>query len=145
MKIKDIMTRNVEIVHPDDTLQHAAQKMRERDIGFLPVYEGDQLVGVVSDRDLVLRGLAEGMSAKDTLGRDMVTSPVFSCYEDDDVKEAAKIMEKNQIRRMVVRDRNDKKVIGIVSLGDLATNTDKKMSGDVLQSVSEPMNGDVLK
>jgi CBS domain-containing protein len=138
MKIKEIMTKDVEVIHPDETLQVAAQKMGNRDIGFLPVCDGDRLVGVISDRDLVLRGVAQGMNSTVMLGRELMTSPVIYCFEDQDVKEAAKLMEVNQIRRLVVLSRPDKRLVGVVSLGDLALNSKTETSAEVLQKVSEP-------
>jgi CBS domain-containing protein len=138
MKLKDIMTRDVEVIHPDDTLQTAARKMRDRDIGFLPVYDGNELIGVLSDRDLIIRAIAEGMDPKVILGRDLVTSPAIYCFEDQSIGEVARLMHDNQIRRLVVLERGNKKLVGVVSLGDLAINVDDKMSSEVLQSVSVP-------
>jgi CBS domain-containing protein len=137
MKLKDIMTREVEVIHPDDPLQIAAQKMRDRDIGFLPVCDGDRLIGVVSDRDIIVRVIAEGGDSKAMMGRNLVTAPVIYCFEDQDVDEAAQIMQENQIRRLVILNR-DKRLVGVVSLGDLAMNRSADQSGEVLQSVSEP-------
>jgi CBS domain-containing protein len=137
MKLKEIMTQEVEVIHPDDSLQSAAQKMRERDIGFLPVCEGDRLIGVVSDRDIIVRVIAEGKDPKAMMGRDLVTAPVIYCFEDQDVEEAARVMQENQIRRLVILNR-DKRLVGVVSLGDLAMNRPAVQSGEVLQSVSEP-------
>jgi len=139
MKLREIMTSNVEVIHPDDTLQTAAEKMRDRDIGCLPVCDGDRLIGVLTDRDLITRALAEGMESKAMLGRDLVTSPAIYCFEDQSVDEAAKLMHDNQIRRLVVLSR-DKQMVGVVSLGDLAMSADDKLSGEVLQSVSEPLS-----
>jgi CBS domain-containing protein len=139
MKVKDIMTKEVEVIHPDDTLQVAAQKMANRDIGFLPVCDGDRLAGVITDRDLVLRGIAQGIDSKAMLGRELMTSPVIYCFEDQDVKEAAKLMEEDQIRRLVVLSRSDKRLAGVVSLGDLALNSQSDTSAEVLQKVSEPI------
>lgn len=138
MKIKEIMTRQVEVIHPTDTLQTAAQKMKLYDIGFLPVYDGDELIGVVSDRDIILRALAEGLDPKVTVGREIVTSPVIFCYDDQSVDDAAHLMNDNQIRRLVVLSRDNKRMVGVISLGDLALNVNDKVSGDVLQSISEP-------
>ena len=140
MKLSEIMTREVEIIQPDDTLQAAAQKMRDRDIGFLPVCDGESLMGVLSDRDLTIRALADGMDINVMLGRDLMTTPAIYCFDDQDVKEAAKIMEENQIRRLVVLSRDDKRLVGVVSLGDLARNGITDLSGQVLQRVSEPEN-----
>lgn len=138
MKLNEIMTKEVETVHPENTLQEAARKMRVRDVGFLPVVEGDQFVGVLTDRDIVLRTTAEGMSPNTAIGRELMTSPVIYCYEDQDVEEAARLMEEHQVRRVVVLSREDNRLAGVVSLGDLAKNGEKGTSADVLQSVSEP-------
>ena len=139
MKLKEIMTSEVEVIHPNDTLQTAARKMHDRDIGFLPVCDGDLLIGVLTDRDLITRALAEGTETKAMLGRDLVTSPAIYCFDDQNVDEAAKLMHDNQIRRLVILNR-DKRMVGVISLGDLAMNIDDKKSGDVLQSVSEPLS-----
>jgi len=138
MKVKEIMTRDVEVIHPDDTLQTAARKMRDRGIGFLPAFDGDELIGVLSDRDIILRALANGADPKTIVGRDLLTSPAIYGFEDQDVSEAARLMHDNQIRRLVILSRGDGHMVGVVSLGDLAVNVDDKLSGEVLQSVSEP-------
>jgi len=139
MKLSEIMTSDVEILHPDDSLQTAARKMRDRDIGFLPVYDGDQLIGVLTDRDIVMRGLASGMQPDTMIGRNLLTAPVVYCYDDQSVDEATDLMRQNQIRRLVILQRGNDRVVGVVSLGDLTMNADKKTSGEVLQSVSEPV------
>jgi len=139
MKVKDIMTREVQVIHPDDSLQAAAQKMSSHDIGFLPVLEADQLVGVITDRDIVLRGVAQGLKSNAMLGRELMTSPVVHCFEDQDVKDVARLMEESQIRRLVVLSRSDKRPVGVVSLGDLALNSKPDTSAEVLQKVSEPI------
>jgi len=138
MKLKEIMTNDVEVIHPTDTLQTAAQKMRDRDIGFLPVCDGERLIGVLSDRDIIVRALAEGMDSKTMVGQDLITSPAIYCFDDQNVDEAAKLMHDNQIRRLVVLNPDDKRMVGVVSLGDLAVSVDDKLSGEVLQSISEP-------
>jgi CBS domain-containing protein len=145
MKLSEIMTREVEIIQPDDTLRLAAQKMRDRDIGFLPVCDGENLMGVLSDRDIAIRALADGMDLNVMLGRDLMTSPAIYCFDDQDVTEAAKIMEENQIRRLVVLSREDKSLVGVVSLGDLARKGITDISGRVLQRVSEPENEQLSK
>ena len=138
MKLREIMTRDVVVLQPDDSLQSGAKKTRERNIGFLPVCDGEELIGVISDRDITIRALADGMDVNIMLGRDMMTSPAIYCFDDQDVSEVAKIMEENQIRRLVVLNRDDKKLVGVVSLGDLARNESANRSGKVLQKVSEP-------
>ena len=138
MKLHEIMTRDLVVMQPDDSLQSAAKKMRERNIGFLPVCDGEDLLGVISDRDITIRALADGMDVSIMLGRDLMTSPAIYCFDDQDVAEAAKLMEDNQIRRLVVLSREDKRLVGVVSLGDLARNESADRSGRVLQKVSEP-------
>jgi len=138
MKIKDVMTRSVETVRPDQTLQEAAAKMKSLDVGPMPVTEGDRLVGMLTDRDIVVRAVAEGRDARTTNVRAAMTSDVVCCKEDDDVKDAAAKMKDRQIRRLVVVD-GQQRVAGIVSLGDIAVDTsDEKMSGRVLEEVSKP-------
>jgi CBS domain-containing protein len=132
------MTKEIEVVHPDDSLKEATQKMRVRDIGFLPVCDGDRLVGVVTDRDIILRSTADGTNPNASVGRDLMTSPVVYCFDDQDVEEAAKLMEEHQIRRVVVLSRDDKRLVGVVSLGDIATKGTKETSAEVLEKVSEP-------
>jgi CBS domain-containing protein len=140
MKLSEIMTREVEIIQPDDTLRLAAQKMRDRDIGFLPVCDGDSLMGVLSDRDITIRAFADGMDINVMLGRDLMTTPAIYCFDDQDVKDAAKLMGENQIRRLVILGRESERVVGIISLGDLARKGITDISGQVLQRVSEPEN-----
>jgi CBS domain-containing protein len=112
--------------------------MRERNIGFLPVCDGGDLLGVISDRDITIRALADGMDVSIMLGRDLMTSPAIYCYDDQDVDEAAQLMAENQIRRLVVVSRENKTLVGVISLGDLARNESADRSGQVLQKVSEP-------
>ncbi len=145
MKLHEIMTPQVEIVQPDDTLQFAAKKMRDRNIGFLPVCDGEKLMGVLSDRDLTIRALADGMDAGVMLARDLMTTPPIYCFEDQDVSEAGRIMAENQIRRLVVLSRADKRLVGVVSLGDLARHETTNVSGKVLQKVSEPDTSESTK
>jgi len=141
MKLEDIMTREVIIVHPEDTIQTAAEKMRDHDIGFLPVCDGERLVGVLSDRDMAVRGIAAGKDPGSTVSQDLVTNPVICCYSDQEVGEAAKMMHDHQVRRLVVLDRN-KRMVGVISLGDIATNSAEQISGEALQGISKPENSD---
>ena len=140
MKVSEIMTQDVEIIQPDDTLRLAAQKMRDRDIGFLPVCDGESLMGVLSDRDIAIRALADGMDINVMLGRDLMTTPALYCFDDQDVTEAAKVMGDNQIRRLVILGRENERVVGVISLGDLVRRGITDLSGQVLQKVSEPEN-----
>lgn len=140
MLIKDIMTRGVETVSPQTTLQEAAARMKTLDVGPLPVCDGDRIEGMVTDRDIVVRGIAEGRDPRTTKVSDVMTRDVVTCKESDDVKIAARTMKDKQIRRLLVVDEKQK-VSGIVSLGDVAVEGDDKMSGDVLEKVSTPSSG----
>jgi CBS domain-containing protein len=132
------MTPGVEVIHPDATLDDAAQKMRAVDVGVIPVCDGDRLVGMLTDRDIVVRVIAEQRDPKRTTVREAMTPQVTFCFEDDGVEEAAMVMVEKQIRRLVVLNR-EKRLVGIVSLGDLAVRTENmQLSGEVLEYVSEP-------
>jgi len=139
MKLKDIMTAGPECIRPEATLQEAARKMRDLDVGPLPVCgENDRLAGMITDRDITVRAIAEGKDPKTTPVREAMTKDVIYGFEDQDVREAARTMQERQVRRLVVLD-HDKRLVGIVSLGDLAVETgDRQRAGEVLQDVSEP-------
>jgi CBS domain-containing protein len=138
MQLKDIMTHGVEVIHPDATLQEAAQQLRRLDVGPLPVCDGERLLGMLTDRDITVRATAEGQDPKTTKVRDVMTCEVIYAFEDQGLTEAARLMEEHQIRRLVVLNR-DKRLVGIVSLGDLAVHTDnQRLAGEVVERVSEP-------
>jgi CBS domain-containing protein len=138
MKLKEIMSRDVEVIHPNSMLQEAAGKMKTLDVGSLPVCDNRKLVGILTDRDIAVRAVAAGRDPKRTTVSDTMTPELVYCFEDQDVKEAAKMMERYQIRRLPILDRSQQ-LVGIVSLGDLAVETDnERMSGEVLEEVSEP-------
>ena len=137
MQVRDIMTRDVQGIHVDECLEAAGAVMALLDIGPLPVHDGEKLVGVLTDRDIVVRAVATGMDPIQTTVGQVMTPAVVSCYEDQDVKEAARLMEEHQVRRLMVLDR-DGQLVGIVSLGDLAVGTgDEQLAGEVLEVVSE--------
>jgi CBS domain-containing protein len=131
------MTGRPQCVSPDDTLQKAAQKMKDLDVGPLPVCDNDRLAGMLTDRDVVVRCVAEGKDPRATKVRDAMTEGINDCFEDDDVAVAARQMRDRQIRRLVVLNR-DKRLVGIVSLGDLASQTDGEEAGKTLETVSQP-------
>jgi len=138
MLLKEIMTHNVEVVSPGDTLEQAARKMEELNVGPMPVCEGNRVVGMLTDRDITVRAVAAGCDPKATLVADVMTQEIISCYEDQDVRDAARLMEEKQIRRLLVLSRANQ-LVGIVSLGDLATEAgDPGEPGEVLKKVSEP-------
>jgi CBS domain-containing protein len=136
VKIKEIMTPNVVVVGPEDSIQVAARKMQESDIGFLPVCDGRRLVGTLSDRDITIRAVAAGRDPTSTPVREFATPRTVWCYEDEDVDQAAERMKERQIRRLVVVSRPDKQLVGVVSLGDLAANGTRRASSEVLESTS---------
>jgi CBS domain-containing protein len=135
MRIADAMTDDVQMVNPDQTIIDAAKMMAECDIGSLPVAENDRLVGMITDRDIVVRALAQG-KAGDTRIRDVMSTEVKYCFDDEDLDEVAHNMGDLQIRRLPVVSR-DKRLVGIVSLGDIAI-TDEEPAGDALAGISEP-------
>jgi CBS domain-containing protein len=138
MLLKEIMTHNVEVISPGDTLEQAARKMQELNVGPMPVCEGNRVVGLLTDRDITVRATAAGCDPKATLVADVMTQEIISCYEDQDVRDAAELMKEKQIRRLLVMSRGND-LVGIVSLGDLATEaTDPGEPGEVLKGVSEP-------
>jgi CBS domain-containing protein len=140
MKIANIMSSDVQIVSPTDTIQAAAKKMKDADVGFLPVGENDKLVGMLTDRDIALRAVANGKNPKKTMVRDVMTEKVLYCVEDDEVEAAAENMAELQIRRLPIVDAN-KRLVGIVSIGDIAFRCDASTAGDTLEGVCKP-NGD---
>jgi CBS domain-containing protein len=139
MQVKEIMTSGVECVSPDTTLREAAQKMKELDVGPLPICgDDDRLAGIITDRDITVRAVAAGLDPSTAKARDIMTPDIIYCFEDQDISDAAHMMEQNQIRRLVVLNR-DKRLVGIVSLGDLAVDTgDEQLAGHTLEAVSEP-------
>lgn len=119
MLVKDCMTKNVVLGNPNITLREAAQKMRDGDFGILPIAENDRLVGMLSDRDIAVRAVAEGKDPKQNLVRDFMSKDVFYCFEDQTDTDVMSNLGQKQIRRLPVLNR-DKKLVGILSLGDLA-------------------------
>jgi CBS domain-containing protein len=138
MQLKDIMTPNPACTRPNATLWEAARRMRDLDVGPLPVCgEDHRLAGMITDRDITVRAVAEGKDPT-TPVREAMTQEVIYCFQDQDVQEAAWMMQERQVRRLLVLNR-DKQLVGIVSLGDLAVETgDRERAGAVLQDVSEP-------
>ena len=137
MQLKDVMTPTVERIHKDATVYEAAQKMKTLDVGMIPVYDGDQLVGMITDRDITLRVAAEARDATNVQASEVMTPEVIYCFEDQTIEEAARVMEKHQIRRLIVLNRA-KRLVGIVSLGDLATHRQgQKAAGAALRGISK--------
>lgn len=137
MQLRDITTDSVETLTPTTTLEDAAKMMRERDLGWMPVEDADKVVGIVTDRDIVIRAIASSLDPKTTTVREVMTKNVLSCNIGDDVDDACDLMEREQVRRLVVLD-DDGALAGVVTLADLAQRGDEDHSVEVLQRVSEP-------
>jgi CBS domain-containing protein len=137
MLVRDVMTRGVQVTQPHCTLREAAELMKVLDVGPLPVCDGDRLVGIVTDRDITVRAVAEGQDCWEGRVRDVMSTDIASCFEDDDVAVAARLMKDKQVRRLLVLNRA-KRLVGIVALGDLAINSaDSQTTGETLQAVSQ--------
>lgn len=135
MQVKEIMSRKVTRVPPTASIQTAAQKMRDFNIGCLPIEDNERVVGMVTDRDIACRAVADGRDLSKTPVREIMSSGITSVFEDQDVKEAAHTMEQKQIHRLPVLDRANK-VVGVLSLSDLALHAPRELSGEVVEAIS---------
>ena len=136
MKVSDVMTREVQTIQPDQTAQDAARFMLRSDAGSLPVTEGERLIGMITDRDIAVRGIAEGRGP-DTPVRELMSDGIVCAQLDDDVDSIAQKMSDAQVRRLPVVDE-EQKLCGIVSLGDLARESDSEAAHEALEGVSQP-------
>ena len=137
MQIQQILTSEIEKIRPDATLRQAAEKMRDLDCGSLPVCEGDRVKGIITDRDIVVRAVADGGNLDETAVRQVMTKDIVCCFVDQDISEAARIMSERRVRRLPVLNRRNK-VVGILSLGDLALEGSDTLATEALKAVSEP-------
>jgi CBS domain-containing protein len=137
MQIQEVMTADVSFVTPDTSILEIARKMRDGDIGATPVIENQRLAGMVTDRDIVIRVLAEGGDVRTKTARDAMSPGILYCYADDTVEAVLENMGDQQIRRLPVVDR-EKRLVGVVSLGDLALSGKRKAAGEALQEISQP-------
>ena len=136
MKVSDAMSHDVQMTSPKQSIQDAARIMAKIDAGVLPVAENDRLVGVLTDRDIAIRAVAEGKSPT-TKVRDVMTDEVLYCFDDQDLEEVARNMAEMKVRRLPVLNRA-KQLVGIISLGDLARNEDSETTGETISTISEP-------
>jgi len=134
-RVKDVMTHHVEVVRPDAPLKEAAAKMADLDVGAIPVCDGERLVGMLTDRDIAVRGVARGADPSSTPVRDVMTGSVRYVFDDEPVEQAMSTMRRSKIRRLPVLDAR-KRLAGIVALGDLAVAADRDDAGEVLEDVS---------
>ncbi|HYG55123.1 MAG TPA: CBS domain-containing protein [Burkholderiales bacterium] len=135
MRVSEVMTRDVRVANPSQTIRDVAQIMAEIDAGALPVGENDRLVGVITDRDIAIRAIAEGKGPDTPVSEVMSTDQVLYCYEDEDLDHVAENMADNQVRRLPVMNR-EKRLVGIVALGDVAKEK-KKAGGKAVAGVSK--------
>jgi CBS domain-containing protein len=140
MKIADVMTRDVQVILPDRNVRDAAKLMDDLNVGVLPVCDGERLVGMVTDRDITVRATAAGKDPDSTRVREIMTEVVRWCFEDEDIRDVVQTMGDVQIRRVPVVDRN-KRLVGIVALGDLATDR-AEGADEALRRISEPSEPD---
>ncbi|MBW8001872.1 MAG: CBS domain-containing protein [Planctomycetes bacterium] len=138
MKVKDLMTIGVEMVDSDASLVNAAAKMKSLDIGAMPVCIEDDIIGMITDRDITIRAIAEAMDPSNTTVNDIMTPEVFLCHENDDIAQAANIMETDSVRRLIVLNSYEEPV-GFISLADFSVKGhDEHLTWEVLERISEP-------
>ncbi|HST92792.1 MAG TPA: CBS domain-containing protein [Brevundimonas sp.] len=134
MKIRDIMSKDVQVARPGDTLQEVASRMASGDFGFMPVAEGDTLIGTITDRDIAVRAVAQGAACTAPVVEYISRDP-HTARADDDLKTVLDAMGTKQIRRLPVLDK-DNRLVGVVSLGDLSTRVKEKYAGETLEDIS---------
>lgn len=135
MKIKDLMHTGAEVHAPETPISAIAQTMKEKDVGAVPITDNNQLVGMITDRDLALRALANGTDWSKLTAKDVMTRNVATCQEDDSVQHAAQLMQARHVRRLPVLDRN-KTVVGMLSLGDISHGAPQRLATKLVQAVS---------
>lgn len=138
MKVKDVMSRNCTFITPQTTLAEAARIMADQDIGFVPVAESDRMIGMVTDRDIVIRGVAKGADPKAPV-RDVMTGKTYYCFDDESAEDVCANMAELKVRRLPVVNR-EKRLIGVVSIGDLAQDVNKIKVGQTIQTITDPAN-----
>lgn len=136
MIIREAMTREVRTVAPTASIREAARVMSDLDVGALPVSEGDRLVGMITDRDMAVRAIAAGKGPDSTVG-EVMTPEVKYCFDDEDVEDVSENMADIQVRRLPVVNR-DKRLVGIVSLADIASNGESEHAGEALEGITRP-------
>ena len=135
MKVRDAMHTGVTWFQPTTPLTELARAMRDEDIGSIPIGENDRLVGMVTDRDIICRGLAVHGDCLKMAARDVMSKPIIYCYEDEDVDDAIHVMEKHRVRRLPVISR-EKRMVGMLSLGDISVRAGRELAGEAIQATS---------
>lgn len=136
MKIRECMTKDVQMLRPENTVQDAARLMADCDVGSVPITDGDRLIGMVTDRDIVVRAVCEGKGPSTSL-REVMSPEIMYCFEDDDAKAVAQNMSDIKVRRLPVMSR-DKRLVGIIAIGDLASEKNARLVGQALCGISKP-------
>ena len=136
MKVRDVMSSDVQVARPGDSLQEVATRMASGDFGFMPVADGDRLIGTITDRDIAVRAVAGGAACTSPVV-EYITRDAQTAYADDDLKTVLDAMGSRQIRRLPVLDK-DERLVGVVSLGDLSTRVKEKYAGEALEDISRP-------
>jgi len=134
-QIKDVMSPNFKWMAPDSPISQVAQQMRDMDCGFMPLAENDKMIGMITDRDIAVRAVADGKDPQQTKARDIMTPKTYYCYDDQDIEEVCNNMGEIQVRRLPVVNR-DKRLVGIVSLGDLAQSASRPNVGQTQQQIT---------
>ena len=137
MKVSECMSCDVEIVSPEQSIREAAQFMLRADAGAMPVGDGERLIGMVTDRDIAVRGVAEGLTP-DASVRDVMSEDLIYCYDDDDVANVAIQMSDAQVRRLPVLSRDGDRLVGIVSLGDISRSEQSEAAQVALDGITDP-------
>ena len=135
MKVKDVMHQGATWIDPEAPLTDVAERMLKEDVGAIPVGENDRLIGMVTDRDIVLRGLSGRADPLQLTARDVMTGPIVFCTANEELEDAARIMERKQIRRLPVLDEH-RRMIGMLSLGDVAARASPSLCAETLRAVS---------
>lgn len=133
--IKDVMSPDFKFITPNTSVQEAAEIMSVRDIGFIPVGENDRLIGMVTDRDIAIRSTATGHNPSNHAVRDILTPKIYYCFDDQNIDEVCDNMAEIKVRRLPVVNR-DKRLVGVVSLGDVAQQAHRAKAGDALQEIT---------
>jgi CBS domain-containing protein len=136
MKIRDVMSKDVQVARPGDTIQDVAARMTSGDFGFIPVADGDRLVGTVTDRDIAIRAVGKGLGPATPVS-EVMTTEVVTALDTADLKTALDAMGGDKIRRLPVVDKHER-LVGVVSLGDLSTRVKEKYAGETLETISQP-------
>ena len=138
MLVRDAMTPEAAVVRPDATLAEAAETMRAQNVGSLPVCHGERLVGMLTDRDVTVRATAAGRDPKTVRVSEAMTPEIVYCFDDQDVREAAGVMERHGVRRLAVLNRAER-LVGVISLDDIAVEAaDQRLAGEVVQRAAQP-------